>query len=221
MMVTMKVRMTRLQTIIASLILFSASPVLAAGSDAPPLFPDRATRVWQVDWTADGSVAAPLHNAVTSAFVADDQTAPPPRAVEYSHAYQVRAKIHRYASFATLPLFATELALGQSLYDSPGGGKKTAHAIVGAGIASLFAVNTVTGVWNLVEARKDPVGRKKRFAHGLLMMAADAGFFATVLTAPDAEHGDFTDARSTHRTIAITSIGLATTGYLIMLFGGK
>ena len=80
-------------------------------------------------------------------------------------------------------------------------------AIVGAGIGSLFAVNTVTGVWNLIEARKDSVGRKRRLTHGLLMMAADAGFFATFLAAPDDEEGNFSDSRSTHRTIAITSIG--------------
>ncbi len=56
------------------------------------------------------------------------------------------------------------------------------------------------------------------------MLGADAGFFATFLTTPDAEHGDFSefnDSRSTHRTVAITSIALATAGYLTMLFGGK
>jgi hypothetical protein len=53
------------------------------------------------------------------------------------------------------------------------------------------------------------------------MMAADAGFFATFLAAPDSEHGDFTDQRSTHRNIALTSIGLATAGYLTMIFGGR
>ena len=37
-------------------------------------------------------------------------------AVQHSDAYQTRAKIHKYASYATLPLFAGELALGQSLF---------------------------------------------------------------------------------------------------------
>src|SRR5690242_10448537 len=139
------------------------------------------------------------------------QPASHPTATTYSSGYEVRAKIHKYASFATLPLFATELALGQSLYNDPGGGKKTAHAIVGAGIGSLFAVNSVTGVWNLLEGSKDPVGRKRRLTHGILMLAADAGFFATFLNAPGSHELDFNqfnDSRSTHRTVAITSIGL-------------
>ena len=175
------------------------------------------SRAWHVDWTSTEVATAPLHSAIATAFAANDQTAPPPRG-RYRHEYQVRAKIHRYASFATLPLFATEVALGQSLYNQPGGGKKTAHAIVGSAIGGLFAVNTVTGVWNMVEARKDPVGRTKRLVHGVLMLAADAGFFATFLAAPNSEHGEFSDSRSTHRTIAITSIALATAGYLTMVF---
>ena len=38
-------------------------------------------------------------------------------AIEHSDAYQTRAKIHKYASFATMPLFAAELVLGQSLFN--------------------------------------------------------------------------------------------------------
>jgi hypothetical protein len=207
----------------ALLLVVSASASASDPLAGTTLFPDNPSHAWRIDW--GGGVVPPtaFHDAIAATdLTASDQTSPPPAvATEYSHGYQVRAKIHRYASFATLPLFATEVVLGQSLYDSPGGGKKTAHAIVGASIGSLFAVNTVTGVWNLLEARKDPVGRKKRLVHGLLMMAADAGFFATFLAAPDTEEGEFSDDRSTHRTIAITSIALATAGYLTMLLGGK
>ena len=205
--------------------LFLVATTASASEPLPEttLFPEAHSSTWRIDWTSAPSQPTPLHDAVVRAVAtAHDQTAPPPVvATEYSHAYQVRAKIHRYASFATLPLFATEIALGQSLYNEPGGGKKTAHAIVGGGIGSLFAVNTVTGVMNLWEARKDPVGHTRRMTHGLLMMAANAGFFATFLAAPDSEHADFTEQRSTHRNIALTSIGLATAGYLTMLFGGK
>jgi hypothetical protein len=194
--------MKKVQTIgLLFLLLASATASAAEPESSTRLFPDRPSRMWQVDWAPSSSQPAAFGAALADAMAAPpEQTAPPPRASEYSHGYQVRAKIHKYASFATLPLFATEIALGQSLYDDPGGGKKTAHAIVGTGIGSLFAVNTVTGVWNLMEARKDPVGRKRRLTHGLLMMAADAGFFATFLAAPDSEHADFTDQRSTHRT---------------------
>src|SRR6478672_5678322 len=69
-----------------------------------------------------------------------------PTAITYSEAYQTRLKIHKYASYATLPLFATELALGQSLYNNPdtrGGATKTLHGVVGTEIVGLFGVNSV------------------------------------------------------------------------------
>ncbi len=147
---------------------------------------------------------------------AQQGSAPPPVVFEYSDAYRLRAKIHRISSFATLPLFGTEAVLGQSLYSNPTSGKKDAHLAVAGGTGALFAVNTVTGVWNLVEARKDPDHRGRRLAHGLLMMASDGGFLATAALGPGDEGG----SRSTHRAVAFTSIGLATTGYLIMLLGG-
>jgi hypothetical protein len=85
----------------------------------------------------------------------------------------------------------------------------------------------VTGVWNLWEARKDPNGRKRRVLHGILMLAADAGFAATAAVAPgddEEERGarySFADARSRHRTVALTSIGIGTVGYLVMLIGNR
>jgi hypothetical protein len=123
-----------------------------------------------------------------------------------------------------LPLFGTDVALGQSLYTSSTDTKRSAHVAVGAGIGGLFAVNTVTGVWNLLEARKDPNKRGLRMLHGLLMLGADAGFLATGAMAPENEHGrstTFTADRNTHRAVALTSMGVATAGYLVMLFGGK
>ena len=150
----------------------------------------------------------------------ESQTAAPARAVEYSDAYRMRAKIHRVASFATLPLFATEGFLGQSLYNDPTGGKKSAHLAVATGIGALFAVNSVTGVWNLVEGRTDPNAGRRRWIHGLLMLGADGGFLATAMTGPGSEHGLVEGSRATHRAIAFTSIGAASASYLIMLFGG-
>ena len=144
-------------------------------------------------------------------------TAPPPVAFQYSDAYRTRAKIHKIASFATLPLFAAEGVLGQSLYDNPSSGKKDAHLAVATGIGALFAVNTVTGVWNLIEARKDPAHRGRRLVHGLLMLASDGGFVATAALGPGDDDGG---SRGAHRAMAFTSIGLASAGYLIMLFGG-
>ena len=166
-------------------------------------------------------LTAALAEAADSALEAPaSQTAAPARAVEYSDAYRMRAKIHRVASFATLPLFATEGFVGQSLYNDPTGGKKTAHLAVATGIGALFAVNTVTGVWNLMEGRHDANGSRRRWVHGLLMLGADAGFLATAMTAPENEHGLVQGSPATHRAIAFTSISAASAGYLIMLFGG-
>ena len=168
---------------------------------------------------ADGNVAPPPA-LFTGSGEASLQTPAPHPAFEYSDAYRTRAKIHRIASFATLPLFATEVVLGQKTYDDPSRGTRDAHVAVGATIGALFAVNTVTGVWNLVEARKDPNGRGRRLLHGILMLAADAGFVATAAVAPDSEHQDYADQRGTHRAVALTSIGIATVGYLVQIIGG-
>jgi hypothetical protein len=148
---------------------------------------------------------------------ARDQTARP-MAVEYSHAYEVRRKIHYYASFATIPLFVTQYILGDKLFDDENGGgsTKSAHSAAAVGIEALFGINSVTGVWNLWEARKDPNGRAKRLTHGLLMLGADVGFVATGLLAP--EDGD-RSGRSTHRNVAIGSMAVSTVSYLIMLIG--
>ena len=138
-------------------------------------------------------------------------------------------KIHKYASYATLPLFATELSLGESIYSNPdSGAKKGIHGAVGAGIIGLFGVNGVTGIWNLWESRHDENGRKLRIAHSVLMLAATGGFVATWATAPSTDDTDthqglarFDNNRVLHRNLAISSIGVGTAGYLIMLFKGK
>jgi hypothetical protein len=147
----------------------------------------------------------------------------PTAATTYSNGYEVRLKIHKYASFATLPLFAAEFALGQSLYNDPANdSRKGAHAALGTGLVGLFGVNTVTGVWNLWEGRHDADGRKVRILHSVLMLAADGGFVAASATAPSTKQGIavFDANRSTHRDIAIASIGVGTAGYLLMLFKG-
>ena len=87
----------------------------------------------------------------------------------------------KYARYATLPVFATELALGS---ESP---------------------HTQSRV------------------HGILILGADAGFVGTFATGPGHERagGAVDDGRQTHRAMALTSIGLATGSYLIMLFGNR
>lgn len=211
--------MPTLTRILTALPVVVAVALPAAAQDAA--LPITASTISAAVAAADSSAA--LGDAAPAA---QEASAPPPRVQEYSDAYRMRAKIHKYASIATLPLFATEGFLGESLYNNPTEAKKSAHLAVAGGIGALFAVNTVTGVWNLLEGRNDPNHRGRRWAHGLLMLSADAGFLATAALGPDDEsEGRFRfegdgNSRSTHRAVAFTSIGVATAGYLVMLFGG-
>ncbi|MEP6573961.1 MAG: hypothetical protein ABJD11_14760 [Gemmatimonadota bacterium] len=154
-----------------------------------------------------------------------------PKAFEYSKAYETRLTIHRWASYTTLPLFAAEYYLGQKLYNADTlslqsmSGTRSAHSLVAAGVAGLFGINTITGVWNLWEARKDPNGRTRRYVHSALMILSDAGFVATGATAPHfrddslrtVDNSNFGSGKSTHRALAITSIATSLAGYVMML----
>jgi hypothetical protein len=198
--------MPRLIVLIFCAAAFSAAGALPAAAQEP---------------ASDGLSLSAAAAASAAAAEAAPQTAAPPKvAFEYSDGYRLRAKIHKVSSLATLPLFGTEAIVGQSLYSDPTSGKKDAHLIAAAGIGALFAVNSATGVWNLIEARKDPTHRGRRLLHGLMMLGADAGFLATAALGPESEGDGVSGSRGTHRAVAFTSIGLATTSYLIMLFGG-
>jgi len=172
--------------------------------------------------------------ASSAASVATVLVGPPPphtlrpTAFEYSDGYYTRLKVHKYASFATLPIFAAQVVVGQKLYNGTGSDStRSLHqGLVGA-TAALFAVNTVTGVWNAYEGRKDPSRSTKKTVHGILMLLADAGFVATGVLTPEHERISRTGvvgverggtSPSTHRTIALASMGVATVSYLMMLF---
>ncbi len=136
----------------------------------------------------------------------------------YSDAYYRRLAIHRGASYLMLPLFAAQYVAGQQLYahsDAAPLWAKTVHRMGATGIAGLFAVNVVTGVPNLVAGLRDPRDRGRRTFHATLMLAAAAGFTATGLLSERAETSP--DDRDLHRTVALTSVSIATIGYLSML----
>lgn len=145
-----------------------------------------------------------------------------PVAIEYSDAHETRAKIHRYVSWAVLPLMGAEFALGQTLYNDPNSTNSNlrgVHGAVGAGLIGVFAAQSVTGVWNLLEESSAP-GQKKRLVHGFMMLAAEGGFIAAAAMAPGHSRNDlvnFDANKSTHRNVAIVSIGVGTAGYLLML----
>lgn len=156
--------------------------------------------------------------------VADTGRRTRPRAIEYSDFYGVRLEIHRVASYATLPLFLGEFALGQSLYNHPPGSSATltAHQITALGLAGLFGVNTVTGAWNLWDSRHDPNDKTRRYVHAALMFISDAGFVAAGASAPGRRRVVADPAAATtHRTIALTSMGVALVGYGMMLIWKK
>ena len=193
---------------------FSASTWTLAGT--MPIEGDaaatRAERTWRVTF------AAPERPALAMPELAAEAGQPRTQAVQYSDAYNTRRKIHMYASFATAPLFILQYMSGQNLYDGKGGALADAHGALAGSVAGLFAVNSVTGVWNLWEGRNDSNGRTRRLLHSLLMLGADAGFVATGMMAPeDDDEGGGSGSRSTHRTVAITSMGIAAAGYVYAL----
>ncbi len=141
-----------------------------------------------------------------------------PRAIEYSDWYNRRLTIHRWASYATVPLFVAQYLAGQELltkkYQAAPWARQW-HPALANGIAALFTVNSVTGLWNLWDARHDPAGRVPRTLHSLLMLASDAGF---VLVGQVQNDGGISDAaRQQHKQRAIASMSAAMLGYLIML----
>ncbi len=144
-----------------------------------------------------------------------------PRAIEYSDFYYTRLAIHRIASWAALPLFGAEYFLGQKLYSNPPGSRATLqwHQGVALGVAGLFGINTVTGVWNLWDSRKDPAGRARRYIHSALMLAADAGFVAVGATAPSPRRIRLGETSNVgiHRGLAIASMGTALASWVMML----
>jgi hypothetical protein len=212
---------------ISAIVLFSAIPAVASTGDDPVAFSyqswtvpgavpvegavreSRADTVWRVSF-------APAHLNLDRAVpaAAEQRT----QAVQYSEGYATRRKIHVIASFATLPLFVGQYITGDKLYNGTATDTvKSWHGVFAGSIAALFAVNSVTGVWNLVEARNDPNGKTRRLVHGLMMLGADAGFVATGLMAPGDRDEIGSNDRSTHRNVAIASMGLATASYVYML----
>jgi hypothetical protein len=151
-------------------------------------------------------------------------SSPNPAASGFSHGYFVRRKIHKYVSYATMPLIVSQAIVGQKLNDetdNESGSLRSAHSGLTAGLGIVFGAESVTGIWNMLEARKNHVRSKKHLIHGILMLAADAGFVATAALAPGHEEEERLTGRSnrasTHRAVGYASLGIATAGYVYML----
>jgi hypothetical protein len=133
------------------------------------------------------------------------------RSVEVSEWYSRRLTIHRYAAYASIPVFGLQYLAGSQLYDkgndAPGWAKNT-HRFGATALAGIFTVNTVTGAWNWWESRSQPKGRTLRTIHALTMLGADAAFtYAGVKLSDEAENS--ADKRSQHRTVALSAIALS------------
>lgn len=149
------------------------------------------------------------------------------KAVQLSEAYEFRAKVHKLASFAILPMFVAEYASGDQILkkgsDAAPAWARAYHGFGAGAIAALFGVNTLTGTLNWYETRDQTDGRAWRTAHSMLMLLADAGFVATGAMAPDDEGargnpaGRATDQRKKHRNMAVASMSVAAVSYVMML----
>lgn len=159
--------------------------------------------------------------AQVSAAVPTD-TPPPrarPQAIEVSEWYERRLTLHRRLSYTVIPMFAFQYAAGDQIWekgDAAPSWARTGHRINAAAIGTVFAVNTVTGAWNLWESRAAP-GKARRYLHATSMLLADAGFtWAGAVLSEQAERS--IEKRRLHRSVALTSIGLSLTSGLLMYF---
>ena len=120
-------------------------------------------------------------------------------------------------------LEALETIAGNQLYQSGGSDPswaKSLHGVGAGGLAALFGVNTVTGVWNLWESRGAENGRTARLVHSALMLASDAGFaYAGARLGPEATRSG--EKRREHRHLAYISMGTALAGYATMLVANR
>lgn len=185
-----------------AVVLASAAALCAADTVTPPAGPR----------LEPAGVAAPA--------VADTTPRKRPKAIEVSDDYNTRLTIHRIASYATLPLFATQYLAGTALFDADSKGQvrpqwaTTVHRPIGYALGALFLTNTVTGSMNWWETRHQETGRLWRTAHAALMLASDAGF-AYVGSLGTSAKTSYID-RDTHKRWATVSLATALASYVMM-----
>ena len=169
--------------------------------------------------SAPATIPSRLELPVSLQLEADTTPRRRRKSIEVSEWYERRLRIHRYGAYATIPLFVFQAAAGNELYNKGSGADgwaRNGHRVGATALATVFSVNTVTGLWNLWDSRAVPQGRTRRTIHTLLMLASDAGFaYAGIKLSEDAEQS--ADSRRKHRNLAYTSMGVAVTGAGMML----
>jgi hypothetical protein len=142
------------------------------------------------------------------------------RAVEYGGFYHTRLKVHRILSWSMIPLFIGSYVTGDQILkhrNDPPKWATTLHKPFAIATGSVFAVNTVTGLWNLWDSRKNLEGQTKRTVHSLLFIAATAGFTYTGTSlARDAVNRE--DRNRFHRQVALASMGVSVVSWGMMVF---
>lgn len=181
-----------------------------------------ATPADTIPAAASDSVVGPVQATLATALRSADDTVPRQRrAIEIGDWYERRLRIHRYGSYAIYPLFALQAIAGNQIFkDSKAAPEwaKTGHRVGATGLAAVFTVNTVTGLWNLWESRSASQDRTRRTAHALLMLASDAGFtYAGARLSEQAETS--LDKRKEHRKWAYGSVATALTGVAVITIG--
>ena len=155
--------------------------------------------------------------SVTLAGVGVADTTPRRRhAIVYSDWYAKRLTIHKIGAYASLPLYPAEYLLGDRLLKrgNEDSWVKPTHVAVASAIGGIFAINSITGLWNLWDSRQDPAGRTRRVVHALTMLGSDAGFLATAAVAGEAE--DSGNSAQLHRNLAIGSMAVGAAGTVLM-----
>jgi hypothetical protein len=201
---------------------------LTAPADTTRVLPDSLsvpdTLLVEPIQPVDDSVALVIPTRLvlpTSLELQPDTTTPRRRhkAVQVSDWYNRRLRIHRYLAYTTIPLYAFQAIAGNQLYQESSSAPewaKTGHRVGATALATVFTVNTVTGLWNLWDSRSVPQGRTRRVIHTVLMLASDAGFtYAGVKLSNEAENS--AQKRQQHRNLAYASMGVAIAGSGMML----
>jgi hypothetical protein len=182
---------------------------LAGPGDTARVIPDSVT----------ASIPSRLELPISLQIESDTTPRRRRKSVEVGEWYERRLRIHRYGAYTTIPLFVFQAAAGNELYHKGSGAAdwaRNGHRVGATALATVFSINTVTGLWNLWDSRSAPQGRTRRTIHTLLMLASDAGFaYAGIKLSEDAEQS--ADARRKHRNLAYTSMGVAVTGAGMML----
>ena len=171
------------------------------------------------------SILSAAHVAPASPVLFQSDTIRPPQAITLSDGYYTRLDIHRYASYATLPLFLIEYLAGQKLLQEGSDAPLWADAVhkpAAYALAGVFTVNTVTGLWNLAESGGVKQGKTRRWVHAMLMLAADAGFIYGASIAPSTDDIDARIAAgerggwTPHKRVTVASMGVAVAGLAMM-----